>query len=149
MTDPLSSEPGLSVFYEHPSRALREADVRVAAARLEAGERVRLREVNVVLAGRELVHEINRTWLGHDWPTDVVSFPLDAEAQADGVIDGEVYVDLDMAAERAEEFGATPEGEALRYVVHGLLHLCGHDDATDDERAAMRALEDRYLASAA
>jgi len=106
---------------------------------------VRLRELSVVLADRATVHALNREWLGHDNPTDVVSFPLDEEAAAEGVIEGEVYVDLDTAAERAPEFGGAFEEEALRYVVHGLLHLVGHDDATDADRARMRALEDRYL----
>ena len=106
---------------------------------------MRLRELSVVLADRATVHALNREWLGHDNPTDVVSFPLDEEAAAEGVIEGEVYVDLDTAAERAPEFGAAFEEEALRYVVHGLLHLAGHDDATDADRARMRALEDRYL----
>ena len=54
-------------------------------------------------------------------------------------------MDLDTAAERAPEFGVPFEREALRYVVHGVLHLAGHDDATDAGRAAMRALEDVYL----
>ena len=139
----------LSVFHEHPSLRLDEAEVRALAERLAKGEGVTLADVNVVLTHRAFVRETNREWLGHDWDTDVVSFPLDEEALARGEIDGEVYVDLDMAAERAPEFGATWEHEALRYVAHGLLHLAGHDDATDAERDAMRALEDRYLSDRA
>ena len=49
-------------------------------------------------------------------------------------VDGEVYVDLDTAAERAPEFGVTMAHEALRYVAHGVLHLCGYDDATEADR---------------
>ena len=66
---------------------------------------------------------------------------------ARGALDGEVYVDLDTAQERAPESSASFANEALRYVAHGTLHLAGHDDARDAQRAAMRRLEDRALAA--
>lgn len=136
---------GVTVFQEHASLRLGAEAVRAAAARVAEGENVTWTEVNVVLGGHALVRDLNREWLGHDWDTDVVSFPLDDDARARGEIEGEVYVDLDTAREVAPEHGATFEDEALRYVIHGLLHLIGHDDATDAARAAMRALENRYL----
>ena len=139
-------EPTLAVHHEHPTLAVDEAAVRALVERAVAGEGFSLRELTVVLGDHTLVRALNRDWLGHDVETDVVSFPLDDEAAAGRLVDGEVYVDLDTAAERHAEFGATFEAEALRYVVHGLLHLMGHDDADDAGRAAMRALEDRYLA---
>lgn len=144
--------PGLDVAVPHEARAaelgITDADVRAVAAAVCALEGVAAADVTVILADHALVHRLNREWLEHDDPTDVLSFSLDAEALSRGQLDGEVYVDLDTAAERAPEFGATMAHEALRYVAHGLLHLAGHDDATDDQRAAMRALEDRYLAAA-
>ena len=147
--EPTDSEPGgLEVHNAHPSRQLDRGRVRAVVEAVCRGEDVSIASLNVVLGDRALVHELNREWLGHDYPTDVVSFVLDQDAQDGGVIDGEVYVDLDTAAERAPEFGVTPEHEALRYVAHGVLHLAGYDDATDAERDAMRALEDRYLAAA-
>ena len=141
-------EPGLEVHPAHPSRGLDEAAVRAVVAAVCAGEGFAVEALGVILGDHALVHDLNREWLGHDVETDVVSFVLDEEAQAAGRIDGEVYVDLDTAAERAAEFGVTPDVEALRYVAHGVLHLCGHDDATDPQRDAMRGLEDRYLAAA-
>ncbi|MEM6327030.1 MAG: rRNA maturation RNase YbeY [Bacteroidota bacterium] len=137
---------GVSVFHAHASLRLGTEAVQAAAQRVAEGEGVRWTEVNVILADHTLVRDLNRDWLGHDWNTDVVSFPLNDDDAARGGIEGEVYVDLDTAREVAPEHGATFEHEALRYVVHGLLHLAGHDDATNEERAAMRELEDRYLA---
>jgi rRNA maturation RNase YbeY len=58
-----------------------------------------------------------------------------------------VYVDLDTAAERHEEFDTSFEEEARRYVAHGVLHLVGYDDRDADEQAVMRRLEDRFLAA--
>ncbi len=145
----MTPEPGgLEVHHAHDGRQLSEAAVRAVVAAVCAGEGVRVRSLGVVLADRALVRDLNRQWLGHDYETDVVSFALDEDAPARGEVDGEVYVDLDTAAERAPEFATTFQREALRYVAHGVLHLAGHDDATDAERAAMRALEDRYLAAA-
>jgi probable rRNA maturation factor len=149
--DPLDGGPpeaGLEVTVDHDRLGLDEARVRAVVEAVCRGEGVRVESLSVVLGGHALVHEINRDWLGHDYETDVVSFVLDEDARARGGIDGEVYVDLDTAEERAPEFGATMEAEALRYVAHGVLHLAGHDDATDEQRASMRALEDRYLADA-
>jgi rRNA maturation RNase YbeY len=143
---PASAEEPLAVFHEHPTLALNEQEVRALAGRIASGEGVAWRGVGIILGDHALVHELNREWLGHDWETDVVSFPLDEEARADGVIEGEVYVDLDTALEVAPDHRTTFAHEALRYVAHGLLHLIGYDDATDADRAAMRALEDRYLA---
>ena len=137
----------IEVHPAHPSRSLSEGVVRRVVEVVCAGEGVRAASLGVVLGDHGLVHDLNREWLGHDYETDVVSFVLDEDALGRGEVDGEVYVDLDTAAERAPEFGVGWEHEALRYVVHGVLHLAGHDDATRSERAAMRALEDRYLAS--
>jgi len=141
-------EDGLEVHHAHETRQLDEDAVRAVVAAVCAGEGVTVASLGVVLGDHALVHDLNREWLGHDYETDVVSFVLDEEAQARGQIDGEVYVDLDTAAEVAPEFGVTMAHEALRYVAHGVLHLAGHDDATDAMRQAMRALEDRYLKAA-
>lgn len=141
-------DDGVEVHHAHPARRLDESRVRAVVVAVCAGEGVVPESVGIILADHATVHDLNREWLGHDYETDVVSFGLDETALARRALDGEVYVDLDTAAERAPEFGVTPEHEALRYVAHGLLHLAGHDDATDDERAAMRALEDRYLRDA-
>lgn len=125
-----------------------EADVRAVVAAVCDLETVGATDVSVVLADHALVHRLNREWLEHDYETDVLSFSLDANALSRGALDGEVYVDLDTAAERAPEFGTTARLEALRYVAHGLLHLAGWDDASDAERDAMRAREDDVLARA-
>ncbi|MFT4605494.1 MAG: putative rRNA maturation factor [Rhodothermales bacterium] len=98
--------------------------------------------VGVILSRREAIHEMNRDFLQHDYPTDVLSFPIVEDRDA---LEGEVYVDLDMAAERASEFGESFRREGARYVVHGVLHLAGYDDATPAERTHMSELENLYL----
>lgn len=103
-----------------------------------------VRYLGIVLANHETVLDLNRTYLEHDYLTDVLSFRLN-ELDPPEVIEGEVYVDLDTAAERHAEFNASFEEEVMRYVVHGLLHLIGYTDATEREKADMRAREDDFL----
>lgn len=148
MTTPPVEDDSVEVHHEHERRRVDEAAVRAVVAAVCTGENVSVESLGVILGDHALVHDLNRDWLGHDYETDVVSFSLDETALERRMVDGEVYVDLDTAAERAPEFGATMEAEALRYVAHGVLHLAGHDDATETQRAAMRALEDRYLSAA-
>lgn len=135
----------LQIEHVHPHLRVDEAVLEQLVQQVIAGEQGILRSLNVVLADHETVLSLNRAYLNHDYHTDVLSFSLDDSGEA-GVVDGEVYVDLDTAAERHTEFGATFEAEVYRYVVHGLLHLLGYDDATVPEKEVMHALEDRYLA---
>jgi rRNA maturation RNase YbeY len=135
----------IDISQAHPVRSLDEAALARLLRHVADAEGFALRSLGVVLADHETVHRLNREFLDHDYVTDVLSFSLDEDAAAEGIVDGEVYVDLDTAAERAPEFGATFEEEAFRYVIHGLLHLMGYDDATDADRDAMRRLEDTYL----
>ena len=107
-----------------------------------AGESVRWTSIGVILAGHELVTDLNRTWLSHDYHTDVLSFLVD---DSEAGLEGEVYVDVETARERCAEFNTTVREEVARYIVHGLLHLAGHDDATAEGSRLMTALENRYL----
>lgn len=136
----------LTVDVDHPNRLLDADDVATLVRRVVDGEGLRLRHVSIVLSDHDTVRRLNREYLDHDYNTDVLSFSLD---ETEDVVEGEVYVDLDTAAERYEEFGTSFEKEARRYVVHGVLHLAGYDDATDEQREAMRRLEDRYLSKPA
>ena len=143
--DDFGDDASVSVYLDHPARSLPEAEVLALAHRLLDGEGLSPRGIGIVLADHAEVLRLNRAYLGHDYETDVLSFSLDETGPAQGFVEGEVIVDLDTAAERAAEFGTTYRREALRYVAHGLLHLCGYDDATPEAKAAMHGLEDRYL----
>jgi probable rRNA maturation factor len=88
------------------------------------------------------IHNLNRQYLAHDFATDVLSFVLEQEGAH---LEGEVIASAETAARCAAEYGWTPGDELLLYVIHGTLHLAGHDDLEDEPRAAMRAAERRYL----
>lgn len=101
--------------------------------------------VSVVLSDHSTVRRLNAAYLDHDYNTDVLSFSMSGDDDPSDAAEGEVYVDLDTAAERHEEFDTSFERETYRYVVHGVLHLLGYDDATEDGQQLMRAREDQYL----
>ena len=107
------------------------------------GEDVEWNYIGVVFSTHEFIRDLNRKYLGHDFDTDVLSFVIE---ESDQGLEGEVYIDVEMALERHDEFKSTLRGELERYVVHGVLHLAGHEDGSEKDKIQMRALEDGYLA---
>ena len=101
-------------------------------------------EISILLVDNPTIHAINREQLEHDWPTDVITFPLsDPE---DEVLAGELVVSAEMARETAEEHGQDPWAELALYLVHGLLHLRGYDDHEEADIESMRRREGEVLA---
>jgi len=133
----------LSIEHDHPSRAVDEETVETLVQHVLEAEDATPVHVSIVLSDHDTVRRLNAAYLDHDYNTDVLSFSLQEETAS--TAEGEVYVDLDTAAERHEEFDTTFEREAYRYVVHGVLHLLGYDDATEEGQKTMRDLEDEYL----
>ncbi len=100
-------------------------------------------ELSLAIVDNETIHAVNRDFLGHDYPTDVISFVLD---ESSGVLEGEVVASAETAIQEAAKFGWNAEDELLLYVAHGTLHLVGYDDQTPRAKAAMRERERHYLA---
>jgi probable rRNA maturation factor len=103
-------------------------------------------KMNVVLVDSDTIHQYNKDFLQHDYPTDTISFPLE-DRRSEGHLEGEVLVCTEVAKDRAKEFGWTAEEELLLYVVHGMLHLIGFDDTTPEQRTIMQEKERTYLAT--
>lgn len=98
--------------------------------------------LSVAVVDDPTIHELNRRHLDHDYPTDVLSFALADEPPR---LEGEVIVSSETAIINAADYGWPAEDELLLYLIHGVLHLVGHRDKADDEVAAMRAAEARFL----
>nr|WP_279303689.1 rRNA maturation RNase YbeY [Salinibacter ruber] len=140
----------LSIEHDHPSRELDAGTLRHVIHHVVDAEGASLTHLSLVLTDHDTVRRLNQSYLDHDYDTDVLSFSLrEGPAPSSGAsgegIEGEVYVDLDTAAERHDEFDTSFEREAYRYVVHGLLHLVGYDDAQPAGQDKMREKEDQYL----
>jgi probable rRNA maturation factor len=95
--------------------------------------------LSVALVDDQTIHALNRRHLGHDYPTDVLSFLLSPPGEKP--LEGEVIVSTETAVRQAERFDWSPEAEVTLYLVHGLLHLCGYDDQRAADRQRMRRRE--------
>lgn len=106
-------------------------------------------EVSVLCVDRAAIAELNAQHMGSQGPTDVLAFPLDApgETGLGAAILGDVVLCPAVAAAQADEHQRTTQGEIDLLVVHGLLHLLGHDHAEDEERRVMFSLTDQLLAN--
>ena len=129
--------------------------------------------ISLAIVNDSEIQRLNREFLGHDFPTDVISFVLSEPAvprdeiappetpdfqeeilaaaeshrYADHLLEGELIISAETAEREAAAHGWSPRAELLLYVVHGLLHLCGYDDLTDEARPVMRSRERDLLAS--
>jgi probable rRNA maturation factor len=119
-----------------PSRLLADA-VRCALA----GEGVRSAGISIVGVNDRRCQRLNRTFLGHDYVTDVISFPLEDVPR----LEGEIYINLDRARVQAGEYRVSTRQELARLAIHGTLHLTGFDDRTRAQAARMHAREDAVL----
>ncbi|MGV3636445.1 MAG: rRNA maturation RNase YbeY [Flavobacteriales bacterium] len=102
----------------------------------------RIDRVNFVLMGDKELLYYNETFLQHDDLTDVITFPVESN---NGVA-GDILISYDRIKENARTYGVTAQHELRRVMVHGLLHLLGHKDKSNAQRATMRQLEEKFLA---
>ena len=107
------------------------------------GEGVAEAEISLAFVDNPTIHRLNKRYLNHDEPTDVLSFPLSEPNAAR--LAGELVVGVEVAQAQAAERGHDVQAELALYVIHGLLHLCGYDDGDEEGAARMRGRERRYL----
>jgi probable rRNA maturation factor len=117
--------------------------MRQAARAVLDGEGVAEAEISLAFVDNPTVHRLNKRYLDHDEPTDVLSFPL-SEPSARKLA-GELVIGAEVARDQAAARGHDLQAELTLYVIHGLLHLCGFDDKTEAGAAEMRARERHYL----
>ena len=101
-------------------------------------------DISFIFCSQEKHLEINRTYLGHDYQTDVITF--DYSDLPAGTVAGDIFIDPVTVGENARLYGAVALDEMHRVLIHGVLHLCGYGDKTSAEQKIMRAKEDECLA---
>jgi len=116
--------------------------MRLVARSVLEGEGVQDAVISLAFVDNPTIHTLNKRYLNHDEPTDVLSFPLSEGAEK---LQGELVIGAEVAKEQAEQRGHPVAAELALYVIHGLLHLCGHDDHDAQAAAAMRQREKHYL----
>lgn len=102
-------------------------------------------EINYIFCSSDYHRQMNRDFLGHDYYTDVITFEERESRVAEGIVSGEVYIDVATVEDNAALYNALPINEMRRVIVHGALHLCGHKDKSQWAEKQMRRLENKYL----
>lgn len=97
--------------------------------------------LNYVFCNDEYILETNRQYLQHDYYTDIITFDNTENFK----ISGDLVVSIDTVKSNAELIGVDFNQELCRVIVHGVLHLCGYKDKSEDEERLMRDKENNYL----
>jgi len=107
-----------------------------------AGERgFRVGDLSCVFCSDEYILDMNRKYLKHDYYTDIITF----DYSEGGVIAGDIFISTDTVASNVEKSGGSYIDELHRVIIHGILHLCGINDKTPEERKTMEIAEDEAL----
>ena len=139
------SPPDWEAFSERAASALAQLAPELANPRLSA---------SILFTGDAEVHALNAEWRGKDKPTNVLSFPmleredlLNLALEGPPELLGDIALALETCTREAADKGISLEHHAAHLIVHGLLHLAGHDHVTSPEDArAMESLEIKALA---
>lgn len=136
----------MEILDEQESLVVPVETIRLLAVNILDDAAIQTGKISVVVVDNETIHDLNREFLRHDYPTDVLSFLIEEDKERH-LLEGEIVVSSEMALERAPEYQWPPEQELLLYIVHGLLHLVGYEDDDRENRAIMRGKEKEYLAA--
>ncbi len=153
----MSSPEGSSVTFRRVPPTLRRAPIQRFAGTLQK-EVVRNRSFDILITGDAELRRLNRNFRGKDYPTDVLSFPADkcgagwqpaadwqsASRACSANFLGDIAISRARARVQAREFGHAIEQEVQILMLHGVLHLMGHDHETDS--GAMARAEKRWRA---
>ena len=110
--------------------------------KLVAGSEMRrLGAVNIIFCSDNYILDINLRYLHHDYFTDIITFDYSEK----NVLSGDLFISIDSVRDNAVFYCTDFHDELNRVIVHGLLHLVGYDDHTDEDIKVMRSKEDYYL----
>ncbi len=97
-------------------------------------------DIGIIFANNNYIIDLNKRFFNKDDTTDVISFNL-----SNRQIEGEIYINFDIIQEQAEYYSVSFDEEMKRLLIHGILHLAGYEDYSEENRMTMRKQEDYYL----
>ena len=99
-------------------------------------------DIQYIFCDDNYLVNINKTYLNHNSFTDIITFSTSDNYD---VVSGEIYISLERVGENAKAHSVSFINEMSRVMVHGVLHLIGYNDLSEDEKKLMRSKEDYYL----
>ena len=130
----------VSVANQQETLELDFARIKTVARGVLTGEGVTDGKITIAFMTDPAIHALNKRFLEHDEPTDVITFPYSQKP-----LHGDLAISTDTAISAAAERGHAAGEELLLYVIHGILHLCGYDDTSEKKHKVMRQKEAEYL----
>ncbi len=122
----LANRTGLKLFVQHIFKR----------------ENRKLANLSYIFCSDEYLLSINKTYLNHNYYTDIITFDLSNTPNA---ITGEIYISTDRVRDNAATLGVSIQEELHRVIFHGALHLCGYKDKAPKDKKEMSVTEDKYL----
>ena len=101
-----------------------------------------LAALTYIFCSDDYLHQINVEYLDHDTLTDIITFD---NADEEGIVEGDIFVSIDRVRDNAQTLGIPFEDELHRVLIHGVLHLLGFKDKTEEQETLMRKQEDSSL----
>jgi rRNA maturation RNase YbeY len=98
-------------------------------------------DLNFIFTNDKKLKKINKEFLNHDYYSDVIAFGYNENKK----VEGEIYISVDTVKRNANNYKVSLKNELIRVMIHGAIHLCGHEDNTEKKRAAMKNIEDKWL----
>ena len=100
-----------------------------------------LESLSYIFCSDKYLRSINKTFLSHNYDTDIITFNL---SESNKIV-GEIYISIDRVRDNASFYGKTLREELHRVIFHGVFHLCGYKDKSSAEQKEMRAKENRAI----
>jgi probable rRNA maturation factor len=123
------------------SPPINEQIVNQVVTRISEEEKVIFGSINIIFMGTDEHTRLNIKNLGHTHETDILTFDLSDSTK----VNTDIYINVDVAQTNAQEYNEAISHEFYRLCIHGLLHMAGYNDHTDQEKLEMRKREDYYL----
>lgn len=105
-------------------------------------ENYRVGTINYIFCSDDYLLNVNQDFLKHDYYTDIITFD---NSDQEGIISSDIFISIDRVKDNAAKDSIIFLNELHRVMIHGILHLVGYQDKTDDDKRIMRSKEDSYL----
>lgn len=132
----------LDINYEDvDDLSLNDIDLTNWISKVCVDENYNLGDISLIFCSDEYLLDMNRTHLDHDYYTDIITF----DYTDNQIVSGDLFISIDRVRDNASDFNVSFEHELHRVIIHGVLHLCGYKDKSDDEEKLMRTKENNAL----
>ena len=133
----------INFFFEGIEKFILNNNINRKIEKIVHDENYRTAELNFIFCSDEHILKINKKYLNHDYYTDVISFNYNEKSK----LAGDIFISRDTVLYNAEKYNQSFDNEIQRVMIHGVLHLAGYNDISNEEKAVMKLKEDEYLNS--